>query len=373
MLRRPRRAASLVVLALALASCGRGGAGRAGGRAGFQMPPMPVEVSPVETRAVRDQFRALGGIEASEIIEVTSEMAGVVRELPFGEGLPAAKGALLARLDDLEAGADAARAEAQRELAQSNARRAAALAEQQLISQQSLDDVRTALKIAEANESQVKARLGKTRIRAPWSGLVGRRRVSVGAYVRAGDPITEMARVDEVRVAFAAPERYMGELRPGIPVDVSTPAFPGRSFTGRLAVVDPNVDSETRTVQLVARVPNPGHLLKSGMSANVAVTFSERPGALVVPDEAVFAEGSQSFVFVVRADSTVTRTAIQLGLRDSSRVEVLHGLEPGQQVVRAGHQKLFEGARVMPITEAGAAAPGAPRGAKAAGSGAAGK
>jgi membrane fusion protein (multidrug efflux system) len=316
------------------------------------MPPTPVEVASVESRTVREQFRAIGGIEADEVIQVTTEVPGVVRQLPFTEGRLVAAGALLARLDDREAAANAARAKAQRELAESNARRATALAQQQVISEQSLEDTRAALKIAQANEAQAEAQLAKMRIRAPWAGLVGRRRVSVGAYVQAADPITELARVDRVRVQFSAPERYLNQLRVGTPVEITTPAFPGRAFGGRLTVVDPIVDPQTRSVHLVAEFRNPQHVLKSGLSANVTVTFSERPMALVVPDEAIFAEGAQSYVFVVKPDSTVARAAIQTGLRDSSRVEVTRGLEAGQQIVKAGHQKLFDGAKVIPIPSA---------------------
>lgn len=366
----------LLVLAFAAGACAKGKAGGKGG--GFQMPPMPVEVSTVENRTVRDQFHALGGIQADEVIEVTSEISGVVRQLPFREGQPIARGALIARLEDSDLAADAARASAQHEQAKSNAGRSVKLAEQQVISEQALEDSRLALKVAAANEAQARARLQKAHIRAPWSGLAGRRRVSVGAYVKAGDVITELARVNQVRIQFAAPERYMRQLKPGVAVDVSTPAFPNQIFTGRLAVVDPNVDPQSRTVQLVARAANPHQLLKSGMSANVSVTFSERANALMVPDEAVIAEGTQTFVFVVKPDSSVAKTAIVLGTRDSSQVEVVHGLEAGQRVVRAGHQKLFEGAKVMPIPEgamaAGMGGPGGAAGAPPAGGGkAAGK
>jgi membrane fusion protein (multidrug efflux system) len=109
------------------------------------------------------------------------------------------------------------------------------------------------------------------------------------------------------------------------------------------------------------------------MSANVSVTLSERPDALVVPDEAIFAEGGQNFVYVVKPDSTVARTAVALGLRDSSRVEVVHGLAAGQRVVSAGHQKIFDGAHVMPIPAGmmmggGPGGPGAPGAAKPAAS-----
>jgi membrane fusion protein, multidrug efflux system len=347
-----RRLLPFAMLLLLLTSCAK--SGTPGGAGGFKMPPTPVETAPVLATRVRDQFRALGGIEAFETVQIVSEIDGIIRRLPFLEGRPAAHGALLAEIDDREIGADAKRADAQRDQAKANADRGHRLAEEQLISPQQLEDLGTALKVADANATIASARLAKTHIRAPFSGLVGRRRISPGAYVRAGTTITEMARVDEVRVNFSAPERYLAQLHPGIPVEVATPAFPGRVFKGTLQVVDPIIDPVSRTVQLVARVPNPGALLKPGMSADVAVTFSERPTALVVPDEAVFAEGSQSYVYVVKPDSTVTRTAIQLGTRDSMRVEVVHGLQPGQVVVRAGHQKLYEGAAVMPIGAPGA-------------------
>ena len=354
---------ALAVAAAALASCARKAGGPGGG---FQMPPMPVEVADVQPQHMRQQFRALGSVEAEESIEVTSEESGVVRALPFKEGGWVTQGSVLARFDAREARAAAERTAAQREQAEANARRAETLAQQQVISTSELDDVRSALKVANANDSEAQTRLAKTRIVAPWAGLVGRRRVSPGAYVRPGDVITEIARVNQIKVRFSAPERYASELKVGVPVEISAPAYADSVFHGKLSLVDPMVDAQTRTIQLVAQVPNPGHQLKPGMSANVAVTLSERPNALVVPDEAVFAEGAQSFVYVVNPDSTVARAAVTLGLRDSARVEVVHGLTAGQRVVTAGHQKIFPGAHVMPIP-AGMLAGGGPPGAGAGG------
>jgi membrane fusion protein (multidrug efflux system) len=104
------------------------------------------------------------------------------------------------------------------------------------------------------------------------------------------------------------------------------------------------------------------------MSANVSVVLSQREKALTVPSEAVFSEGGQNFVFIVKADSSVTRSPLTLGTRLSDVVEVLTGLKAGQQVVRAGHQKLFEGAKVIPVQSgAGTGAPGAPEAAKSGG------
>jgi membrane fusion protein (multidrug efflux system) len=353
--------AGAALSAVALASCSprAGGAGR-GGFGGFAMP---VEVAEVQSDRVRDNFRAVGTIEADEIIQVVSEVNAVVRSLPFSEGGAIRRGQLIAQLDDREIRADAARTTALRTQELSNYERAKKLVETQAISTQELESARADFAVAEANETLAKARLDKTRITAPYDGVVGRRRVSPGAFLRVGDLITEIARVDVVKVMFAAPERYAGRIRVGSPVSIASPAFPGETFRGRVSVVDPILDPRTRTIQIVAKFPNPGRKLRSGMSADVAVGISEREGALLVPDEAVFAEGNQVFVYRVNPDSTVARAAITIGSRDSARVEVLSGLSLGDRVVRAGHQKLFDGAKVMPAPSgdtAAGAAPGAP-------------
>jgi membrane fusion protein (multidrug efflux system) len=317
------------------------------------MPPTPVEVAEVLPRVVRDDFHALGSIESDANIEIVSELNARVIALPFREGHPVDSGATLARLDDREFRAEAERTQAQRDQAQSNHERSKKLSEDGAISGQELEDARTALRVAEAVAALAQARFEKTRIRAPYAGLVGVRRVSPGAYLREGTVITDLTRVDEMKVTFSAPERYARQLKAGVAVELHTPAFPGERFHGRLSVVDPVVDSGTRTLRLVARIPNPGYRLRPGMSADVNVTLAERNQALAVPDEAVFAEGNQNFVYVVQPDSTVARAAVTLGSRDSMQVEVVAGLTPGALVVRAGHQKLFPGAKVLPVSAGG--------------------
>lgn len=322
------------------------------------MPPMPVEVSRVEQSPMRDGFSALGSIDASLRVEIVSEIDAVVRELPFSEGKPLAKGDLIAVLDDEAIAAEAARAEALAKQAEANYKRSVKLRQEDTISDQELERVETDWRVAEANRALAEARLAKTRIRAPFSGVAGRRRVSPGAFVRTGEVITGLGRLDLLRVTFAAPERFAGRLRPGMAVEVRTPAYPNEKFEGKVTVVDPILDPESRTIALVAEVPNPKGRLKPGMSGDVLLVMAEREDAMSVPDEAVFAEGTQNFVFVVGPDSVVHKAAVRLGTREADRVEVESGVNAGDLVVRAGHQKLFEGAKVMPVNSAeGAAAP----------------
>jgi membrane fusion protein (multidrug efflux system) len=333
---------SLLILAMAV-GCGN----NAGG--GFAMPPMAVEVSPVVVQKVTDKFEGVGTIEAIEAITVVSEIEGAVKALPFDEGGFIRRGQLIAQLDDAQLAAEMARAEALLAQSQSTFNRIKTIVDQKAGAPQDLDDAAAALKVAQANLDLAKARFAKTRISAPFDGTIGARRVSVGTFLRVGDAITDLANIDEIRVSFSAPERYLSKLTQGATVAVSTTAFPGYEMQGQIIVIEPMIDPTTRSAGVVARVPNPERKFRPGMSANISAVLGERPDALTIPNEAVFGSGDQTFVFVVKPDSTVSRVALILGTRLPDIVEVVEGLEPGMMVVRAGHQKIFEGGKVMPV------------------------
>ena len=353
---RRARAAARTLVALLAVTLAAGGC-KKGAQGGFSMPPMPVETAVVSPRNVADRFEAVGTIEAGEAITVVTEIDASVESLPFREGQPVAQGALLAQMDDETASAESKRAEALRDQSQVTYDRVKALYDQKAAAPQDLDDADAARKVAEANVQLARERLRKTRITAPFAGLVGAKRVSAGAYLRAGDAITELASLHEIKVTFSAPERYLATLQRGREVSVSTTAYPNYELHGRIDVVSPVLDPATRAAAIIARVRNPGGKFRPGMSASVSVVLSERAKALAVPSEAVFSEGGQTFVYVVKADSTVERTALTLGTRQADVVEVVQGLTDGARIVTAGHQKLFPGAKVIP-TDAGAAAGG---------------
>ncbi len=318
-------------------------------RGGFSMPPMPVEVSPVLVQTVEDKFEAVGTIEALERVTVVSEIDAAVEALPFKEGGLIRRGNMIAQLDDTQLAAEMARADAIRAQSQATYERVKAVVDQGAGAPQDLDDAAAALKVAEANLDVAKARFDKTRIVAPFDGIIGARLVSVGTFLRAGQPIADLANIDEIRVTFSAPERYLSKLNQGAAVAVSTTAYPGYEAQGEIIVIEPVIDSDTRSARVVARVPNSERKFRSGMSANVSAVLAERPNALTIPNEAVFGSGNQSFVFIVKSDSTVARVPLTLGTRLADVVEVLDGLKPGMTVVRAGHQKLFDGGKVLPI------------------------
>lgn len=338
----------LLCLAVALSGCG----GAKKGPGAFTPPPTSVEVARATTGAVRESLKALGTVEATESVKVSTEIDALVLELPFREGAAVTQGQLLARLDDSQLAAELQRAEALRDQARLRFNRLKELSERNVSSSQDRDDAEAVLKVADANVVVARARLTKTRLLAPFAGVVGRRLVSPGAFLRSGDGVVELARVDEVKVSFSIPERHLPSMRRGAGVEVTTVASPGRTFAGTVSVVEPMLDAATRTGRVVALVPNKDGVLSPGMSAEVSAVLGERPQAITVPDEAVFAEGDKTYVYAVTGGDTVTRRAVELGARQTGSVEIIRGLAAGDTVVRAGHQKLYEGAKVAPVSEA---------------------
>ena len=316
---------------------------------GFKMPPTPVEVADVKSQSVADKFDAVGTIEAIEGVTIVSEIDASVISLPFEEGTFIKKGDLIAKLDDSQLSAEVNRTEALYTQSKAAYKRVKSVVDQNAGTPQDLDDALANLKVAEANYELAKARLNKTRIVAPFDGEVGARKVSVGTFLRTGQEITELANLSEIRINFSAPERFLAQLKRNGQVTVTSTVFPGYEVKGRIIAIEPMLDPETRNVNIVARVQNPGEKFHPGMSANISAILSERPNALTIPNEAVFANGNQSFVYVVKKDSSVAATPVILGLQTPEIVEVVNGLEDGMVVVRTGHQKLFDGAKVMPI------------------------
>lgn len=200
----------------------------------FSMPPMPAEVVSVKIRKMTDKFEAVGTIEAVEEITIVSEIDAVVISLPFKEGSFIKQGDLVAQLDDAQLAAEFARAEALYIQSQSSYNRIKILEEKNLSSTQELDDALAALKVAEANLKYSSSRLSKTKIIVPFDGIIGTRKVSVGAFIRTGQKITELANLNHIRVLFSVPERFLAELKTNSPIVIYSSVYPGYEVAGKI-------------------------------------------------------------------------------------------------------------------------------------------
>lgn len=360
--------AGLLALLVAAAACG----GEEATEGGAAAAASPVEAAVARTDTLALTVRAVGSLEADARVEVKPETSGRVTSIAFREGQEVRRGQVLVRLDEgkLEAQVEAARAalsraRAEAENLRTQLRRNDSLLARGAISQQAYDDVRTSYNTAAARmeEAQANHRLAQQRledavIRAPFDGRVGAREFDLGDYVGVGDPLFTVVDDDPMEIDFAVPERYLGSLERGTPVDLAVRSVPGRTFHGVVDFVSPYVDRANRTVALKARVPNPASELRAGQFADVRLQLRTR-SAVVVPEAAVIPRQEGNSVFLVRG-SEATRSRVEVGERLRGIVEILSGVSAGDTVVVAGQHNLSEGAAVeVTVTDPARAPDGA--------------
>jgi membrane fusion protein (multidrug efflux system) len=316
---------------------------------------LPVKAAPARLGTVTSEITAVGTLLANESVVIRPEVAGRVIAIHFDEGQAVASGARLVALDATEVRAQLEASRADERLSEQRARRAAELFSKNFISQQALDDAREAHRKATARRQEDEARLAKTEIRAPFAGIVGLRQVSVGAYLKAGDDIVRLDKIDALKLDFRVPEVFLGRLRRDQALNLRVDAFPAEQFAGRVYALETTVDEKTRTVLLRARVANPGARLKPGMFARVSLELGSRSDAVLVPEQALVPRGDKNFVFRV-IDGKAVLTEVGIGSRSAGEVEITKGVAAGEMVVTDGQLKLQPGVPVMVVPEKPAAA-----------------
>jgi membrane fusion protein (multidrug efflux system) len=308
---------------------------------------------------VQSDLAAVGSLMASESVLIRPEIAGRVVGLHFQEGRPVHKGEKMVSIDASEYQAQLAASSADARTEMQKYQRSRELLEQKFISQEAVDVARGSMERAIAKRQADEAMLAKTTIKAPFTGTVALRLISPGAYVKAGDDIVRIESTGTLKLDFRVPEVFVSKLKQGQTVSMRTDAFPGETFTGRIYALDPAVDEKTRTILARAEVPNAEGKLRPGMFGRVNILLESRPTAITVPEQAIWPQGRDTFVYRA-VDGKAVLTKIRIGVRRPGQVEVIDGLSPNDIVVTDGQMKLKDGAPVMvlPMTPP-APAPGA--------------
>lgn len=327
--------------------------------------PVVLMVRAVPARAVAwaNEVSAVGTLVANESVMLRPEVAGRVSAIHFNEGQAVAAGARLISLDAAEVRAQLEASRADERLALQRSERSSELFSKNFISQQALDDAREAWRKTTARRQEDEARLAKTELKAPFAGIVGLRQISAGAYLRAGDDIARLDKIDAMKLDFRVPETYLGKITRDQPVRVQVDAFPQQPFQGRVYAVETTVDEKTRTVMLRARVPNPRLQLKPGMFARVSLELDNRGGVVVVPEQAINPRGDKYFLFKV-VDGKAQRVDVTLGARRPGEVEVTRGVAAGDMVITENQPMLQPGMAVSIVADKPSAASPAPAPAK---------
>ena len=342
----------------AQAAGGPGGGAPGGGAAA--MPPMPVDVDTARIRPIVDAVRATGRIEAVQAVELRPDEQGRVVALLFREGQSVSRGTALVRLDAALLRAQAERADADRDLAGQQLARVRRLREQNAATPADLERAEAAARSANASLSLLQLQIARSVVRAPFSGVVGQRFVSVGDYVTTSSPLLTLQTIDPQRAVIEVPERHAVSLKQGQNVEFTVAAAPGRAFVARVDFIDPLVQSANRTITVKGLAPNRDHLLKPGMFIEARLATATRAGAIVIPEDAVQPLRTANIAWVVDKGKA-SRRVVQLGVRSAGFVEVTSGVKAGELVVVGGLERMGEGMPLMgkPRTQSPAAPTGA--------------
>jgi membrane fusion protein, multidrug efflux system len=304
-----------------------------------------VEVVKPERSLVRDELVTFGSLRPDESVMIRPEIAGRVAQLHFREGQRVEAGALLVSLDDSITRAELAQAQANLNLAEKNFQRAQMLFKRGASNAQALDEANAEQQASRANLALSQARLDKTRILAPYDGVLGLRAVSPGDYLSEGQDIVNLEVLDPLKVDFRIPQKAVSQIRLKQVIEISLDAYPGERFTGEIFAINPRLDEAGRSQAIRAHISNSEGRLSPGQFVRVSVILAERPNALLIPEEAIMPVGDKRLVNLV-VEGKVELREVKLGKRLDGKVEVVEGLQGDETLISAGWQKVRAGAPV---------------------------
>ena len=308
------------------------------------LPPL-VSAGLVEQGEWQDEIRALGTAQSNESITLTAKVTETVTRINFEDGDFVEAGAVLV---DLSGRAEVAQLEAAHATyveANKQYERLSELVKQGTISHSQLDTQLSVRDAAYARANAIRAALADRIISAPFSGVLGFRRVSPGALVTPGSVITTLDDISLIKLDFAVPESYLSQLAIGQTIRATSTSFPDKTFEGLVTAIGSRVDPLTRAVPVRAEVPNPDSILHPGMLLSIRLLQAPRE-ALVVPEIAVVQVGERSYLFRLDDNNTAQQVEVVLGARRRGEVEVRSGISAGDRIVIDGTVKLRDGAQV---------------------------
>jgi membrane fusion protein, multidrug efflux system len=328
-------------------------------------PAATVTAELAGTKEWIDRVQSIGTLIAIQGVEVSPEVAGIVKDYYFESGNDVAKGTKLVALDTSVEEADLVKNRAVLLEANADLKRQASLVKRAIVSQAVVDTTTSKRDSAAASVQHMEAVIAQKNITAPFAGRLGLRRVEKGQYVKAGDPLVWLQSLDPIWIDFPVPEGDLGRLKIGAPIELGVNAYPGQVFKGEIEAFDARVAQDTRTLMVRGRLPNADHRLLPGMFANVAVLEGKPKELVTVPRTAVTYGLYGDSVWVVKEGPpapektasvgevevpapqlTVERRFVRVGPSQGDEVAILEGVKAGEQVVTSGQLKLHPDAAI---------------------------
>jgi membrane fusion protein, multidrug efflux system len=328
----------------------------------FHLSPDNVQVTPAKKNAVKsvqiytispqpyEQSLTINADAlARESVMITAETTDKIARIHFQEGEVVRRGDVLVTLQQDSEDATLNAAEATLRDAESQFKRSAILAGKQAISTADYDTAKANLTIAEAKVKEARTMKKERIIRAPFTGVIGVRRVSEGALL---EPATEIAQLDDhsvIKAELRIPERYLALISRGQKIEARSAAYPDTVFSGTISVIEARLDPASRQFKVIAEIDNQSLQLKAGMLLEISLIFAAE-NVLAIPEEAIIPLARKHYVFVIH-DAVAHKRAVQIGRRFAGKVEIIHGVTAGDAVVTHGQFTLDDGEKVQIVTE----------------------
>jgi membrane fusion protein (multidrug efflux system) len=306
---------------------------------------VPVEISRVITGDISAYFTSTATIEAEEETEVVAKVGGVVEKILVEEGDYVNAGDVIAKLDDEKIAVQLAQAKANLQKLESNYNRSLDLHEKKLISTEGFQQAKFEYEHQKAAYELAALDLKYTSIRTPISGVVSARLIKVGNMVLPNQAVFKVSGFDPLIAVLHVPERQLGRLRVGQNATLQIDAIGTGDFIGRIKRISPVVDPATGTVKVTLEMHDPSRQMRPGMFARINIIYDIHENILLAPKDAIMSEDRESAVYVVR-DSLAIRQPIEIGYTNTTHVEILSGLTPGDSVVTTGKGSLKDSTKV---------------------------
>jgi len=323
--------------------------------ASFQPPPESVTTIVAEQEQWPATMNVIGTMEAVQGVTVSADLPGTVARINFDSGKSVHAGDVLVELDTRQERAQLAALEAHRNLARLNFTRMQQLANEGVISRMDYDRATAEQRQTEANVAEVRATIERKTIRAPFSGILGIRKINLGQYLPGGGPVVSLQSLNPIYVNFGVPQQVAGQARSGRTLRVSAEQLPGQAFTGRVTAIDSVIDEGTRNFQVQGTLSNPEGKLRPGMFVQVDLALGAGRPAITLPASAISYEPYGDSVFIVtglkdqkgQSYRGVRQQFVKVQGSRGDQVAVISGVNPGDEVVTSGVFKLRNGAAVQ--------------------------
>ncbi len=299
----------------------------------------------VSAQASAQRIEIPGSLTPFEETEIHPEVSGKVMGIYFTEGSSVAKGAMLVKLDDDDLTAQVKKLQVQLAIAQKTEERQGELLKINGVSQQDYDLSLLAVNNIKADIGILKTSIAKTSVRAPYSGKLGLRNISAGAYVTPQTNITTLRQLSPLKLVFDVPERYGTKMQPGGLVNFVIDGS-GKTYAANIIANESKISADTRTLRVKAVVKQGDAALVAGAFARVQITLDRNNAALMIPTQAVIPQARDKKVLAVR-NGLASLETVTTGVRDSSRVEVVTGLKVGDTILTTGLLSIKPGSKVQ--------------------------